>query len=109
MVDLKSTLKDFFRNRLLSILTGSWLALIILLFILWRYLIQNNHFPIYSPIKIFPVQYTLFVAVINFALALAAAKKSLLISQLLMSLLLLITALSVLMVIYTYRFFIANA
>lgn len=105
MADFKSALKVFFGNKPLKALTLGWVVLIILLFILWRYLIQKNQFPIYSSIKIFPFQYALFVAVINFALAFAVAKKSPIVSQLLIGLAILITALSILMVFYTYRFF----
>lgn len=108
MVEIKSILRDFFKNKLITVLTVNSLILITILFILWRLFIQKNQLPVYSPIKIFPVQYALFIAVVNFVLALAAVKKSTLVSQLLICLTILVTALSILMVIYTYRFFVAS-
>jgi len=104
-MNLYSSLKIIFKDRFSFFLIILWVLLFVTLFLLWRYLIQNNQLPIYSPIKIFPVQYSVITSVINLFLALAVAEKSIKINHQLLALSSGIVLLNILMVIYSYSFF----
>jgi len=104
-MNLFSSLKNAFKDRFSFLLIIVWALLFVAQFILWRYLIQNNQLPIYSPIKIFPVQYSAIISVINLFLAITVAEKSLKISHQLLALSSGIILLNILMIIYSYNFF----
>ena len=105
MIDFKKNLTIFFKDSFVLVAFCFWLALMITLYFLWYYLIQSKSLPIYSPITIFPVQYSLLVSFLNISLAFTAIKNNPRASHLLIGLSLFITFLSVLMVIYTNDFF----
>lgn len=106
MTKIKKLLKSLRLDRLSAVLIIIWLITAILLYLLWRFLIVNNQLMIYTPISIFPFQFSVLVMVLNGILALAVIRKSPSIAHLLLFLANFINVLNVIMVLYSYRFFI---
>ncbi len=92
-------------DKLFVTLSAIWILSAALLFFLWRFLIQNNQLPIYTPISVFPFQYTLIVMFVNLVLAVSIIRKSASIAHLLLFVAVFINLLNIIMVVYSYRFF----